>query len=84
MAAGDNWFDCTNAKKILSVEQAIRLMIYDDGTGQPVLHTDPAGTALEPYFNCDERKILSLEQVFRDMILEDADGNPYLNTTTSS
>lgn len=82
MAQGDKWFDCTNPKKILSIEQTLKLLIYDDGAGNPVLHTDPAGTALEPYFNCAERKVLSMEHVLRDMILEDADGNPYLNTTS--
>lgn len=80
MAAGDNYFNCDPN---LGTEQVLRDMIYDDGEGNPVLHTDPAGTALEPFFNCDERKALSTEQVFRMMILEDAGGNPYLNTTTS-
>lgn len=82
MAAGDKYIACEN--KELSLDQLIRSMIYDDGEGNPVLHTDPAGTALENYFTCDEsRKHLSTEQVFRDMILEDDDGEPYLNTTTS-
>lgn len=80
MAAGDNFFQCDPN---LGTEQVLRDMIYDDGNGNPVLHTDPAGTSLDPYFNCDERKALGIEQVFRDMILEDADGKPYLNTTTS-
>lgn len=80
MAAGDNYFTCNFH---LGTEQAIREMIYDDGAGNPVLHTDPAGTALLPYFDCEEKNALPLEQVFRAMILEDANGKPYLNTTTS-
>lgn len=78
MAQGDNFLDCK-----LTTDQVFRAMIYDDGNGNPVLHTDPDGTDLEPFFNCAERKNLSTEQVFRMMVLEDADGNPYLNTTTS-
>lgn len=80
MALGDNFFKCDPN---LGTEQVIRDMIYDDGSGNPVLHTDPTGTVLEKYFNCNARKSLSLEQVFRGMILEDSDGQPYLNTTTS-
>ena len=79
MAAGDIYTQCGNA---LTTEQLIRKTIYRDVDGNPVLHTDPAGTALEPYFNCDSTKEISLDQVFRLMVLEDADGNPYLNTTS--
>lgn len=83
MAQGDKWVDCTNPRKILSSEQLLKLLIYDDGAGNPVLHTDPNGTDLLPYFDCATRKNISMEQVLRDLVLEDADGNPYLNTTTS-
>lgn len=83
MAAGDKWFDCSDPKHILTTEQTLRKLIYDDGNGNPVLHTDPDGTALQPFDFCDDSKKLTMEQVFRMMILEDADGNPYLNTTTS-
>jgi YD repeat-containing protein len=81
MAAGDKWLDCSGQKNI-SLDQAIRKMIYRDAEGNPVLHTDPAGTALEPYFTCDNTGE-STEQVLRALILQDADGNPYLNTTSS-
>jgi hypothetical protein len=84
MAAGDKYIDCTNGKKNLTLDQLIRSMIYDDGAGNPVLHTDPAGTLLQNFFTCNSsRKELSTDQVLRDMILQDADGEPYLNTTTS-
>ncbi len=80
MATGDNYFSCDPK---LGTEQVIRDMIYDDGEGNPVLHTNPSGTSLEKYFNCNERKCLSLEQVFRMMILSDENESPYLNTTSS-
>lgn len=80
MAQGDNYFNCDDKQEL---EAVVRDMIYDDGNGNPVLHTDPSGTSLTKWFDCDEHKAESLEQVFRQMILQDADGNPYLNTTTS-
>lgn len=79
MAQGDVYTQCGNA---LTTEQLIRKCIYRDADGNPVLHTDPTGTALQPYFDCDTKEI-NLDQVFRLMVLEDADGNPYLNTTSS-
>lgn len=79
MAQGDVFIDCTNQ---LPTDLIVRQLIYDDGAGNPVLHTNPEGTTLEPWFNCDARKALPTEQVFRMMILEDADGKPYLNTTS--
>lgn len=82
MAQGDKWFNCTNQRKTLSDEQILKLITYNDGNGNPVLHTDPNGTALDPFFTC-ENKGLSLDSALRDMILEDANGKPYLNTTTS-
>lgn len=84
MAAGDNWINCEDSRKNLSPDELFRLLIYDDGEGNPVLHTNTEGTELEPYFNCDTRQNLGIAQVFRDLILEDADGKPYLNTTSSS
>lgn len=81
MAEGDLYFTCENKNE--SFEQVLRSMIYEDADGNPVLHTDPSGTALQNYFTCDvSRKTLTTEQVLRSMVLEDADGNPYLNTTS--
>jgi hypothetical protein len=80
MAEGDPYFTCEN--KNTSFDQVLRDMIYEDEDGNPVLHTNPSGTALEKYFNCDTRKNLRTEQVLRDLVLEDADGKPYLNTTS--
>jgi hypothetical protein len=79
MAAGDKYVTCDNKEE--SLIQLLRKMIYIDADGNPALHTDQSGTALEPYFTCD-RAERSLEHVFREMILEDDDGNPYLNTTS--
>lgn len=75
-----DYFNCGNNH--ISAEQVIRSMIYEDAEGNPVLHTNPGGTNLEPYFNCDKRQNLSLEQVLKDMVLVDVDGKPYLNTTS--
>jgi hypothetical protein len=80
MAQGDPFVDCDNK---LGIDSLIRLLIYKDANGNPVLHTDSAGTSLLPFFECDSITRISLEQIFRSMILIDANGNPYLNTTTS-
>lgn len=80
MAQGDNYFQCeAGAKK--STEDVLRELIYVDINGNPVIHTDENGTALEPYFTCDNKEV-NLDQVLRAAILEDANGRPYLNTTS--
>lgn len=76
MAAGDNFFKCDAN---LGTEQAIRAMIYDDGTGKPCWSIKMAGSALDPFFDCEENKALSTEQVLRMMILEDGAGKPVWN-----
>jgi hypothetical protein len=80
MAQGDLYFQCASGNK-KTLEDVIRDMIYVDENGKAVLHTDPAGTALLPYFTCDNKEV-TLEQALRELILEDADGNPYMNTTS--
>lgn len=81
MALGDNWFDCSDAKAI-SLEDAVRKMIYDDGSGNPVWTTNTS-TTLTNWFDCsDSRKNVSTEQVLKLMIIEDANGDPQWNVST--
>lgn len=77
MAAGDKYLICDGK----TLEQVLRQLFYVDADGNPVLHNDPNGTALQPFFNCANNRQLTLEQVLRDTILQDAGGDPYLNTT---
>lgn len=78
MATGDKWFDCEN--KDVSLEQAARLLFYDDGNGNPVLHTNQAGTSLQPFFTCNRSQSINFESALRDAIRIDANGKPYLQT----
>ncbi len=80
MAAGDPYVTCDT--KNTDTEKLLRQLIYNDGSGNPIVHTDPSGTVLQPWFTC-ENKNMTLEQALRLAVLEDADGNPYLNTTSS-
>jgi len=80
MATGDPFFTCDNES--LSVEQAFRQMVYNDGSGNPVLNINPEGSSLDPFFTCDNQH-LSFDQLMRLLIVQDDDGNPVINIATS-
>ena len=76
----DPYFTCDN--KNISFEQAFRMMIYDDGNGNPVINLNPLGSVLDPYFTCDNENI-SFEQLLKLLTVQDSNGNPVLNIATS-
>lgn len=82
MAAGDHYFDCSNKK--ISLSAAFRLMIYDDGKGNPVININTNGSTLQPYFNCNnKRSNISDDQLLRLLIVKDENDMPVFNIATS-
>jgi hypothetical protein len=78
MAAGQAFFQC-GLNGGISLEQAIRTMVKDDGTGNPVISLNPDST-LEPWYQCQNLNI-SLEQLAAQLIVEDGTGKPAWNIT---
>lgn len=80
MGAGYPYFNCSNKRANLSLEQVLREMVKADSEGNPIISLNPNST-LEDWYTCENSKNVSLEQLAKRLIVEDENGKPAWKVT---